>query len=247
MTGWTIGRLFEANFASKCKDVNGELTLLLIFVANILIYSSNPQLAAEWTHALISDHSVNRLLNVRNEFNADAVILDARKLDDDDTLMTAFTNRSTRFLVIGSNWPEQKQINVLIHGAAGYCDEIEVPNLLKRAVDSILQGDIWIRRSLVPKMIGILTAQRHSQLSRQAMPVDIDAMICMLDSLSVREMEVANMIRQGENNKRIALAMNISERTVKAHLSSIFRKLEVDDRLRLAIRLKEIDQYRSGH
>jgi DNA-binding NarL/FixJ family response regulator len=38
--------------------------------------------------------------------------------------------------------------------------------------------------------------------------------------------------------------MNISERTVKAHLSSIFRKFEVDDRLRLAIRLKEIDQYR---
>jgi DNA-binding NarL/FixJ family response regulator len=66
----------------------------------------------------------------------------------------------------------------------------------------------------------------------------------MADSLSEREVEVANLIRKGENNKGIAQVMNISERTVKAHLSSIFRKFEVDDRLRLAIRLKEIDQYR---
>jgi DNA-binding NarL/FixJ family response regulator len=66
----------------------------------------------------------------------------------------------------------------------------------------------------------------------------------MADSLSTRELEVANMIRQGENNRSIAEAMNISERTVKAHLSSIFRKFNVDDRLRLAIRLKEVDQYR---
>jgi len=214
-------------------------------VANILIYSNNPQLIAEWTHTLISDHSVNRLINVHNEFQADAVIFDAKRLDDDGSLVAVFANRNTRFLVVGVSWPEQKQINVLIHGAAGYCDGEEDASLLIRAVDSILKGDIWIRRSLVPKVIGMLTEQRQFHLSRQVAPVDIDEMVSMLDSLSAREVEVANMIRQGENNKRIASAMNISERTVKAHLSSIFRKLDVDDRLRLAIRLKEIDQYRS--
>jgi DNA-binding NarL/FixJ family response regulator len=47
------------------------------------------------------------------------------------------------------------------------------------------------------------------------------------------------MIRVGENNKAIADTLDISERTVKAHLTSIFKKLEVPDRLHLALYMKE--------
>lgn len=214
-------------------------------MANILIYSNNPRLTAEWTHTLISEHSVSRLLNMQHEYHADAVIFDARKLDEDASLMAVFANKNTRFLVMGSNWPEQKQIDVLVHGAAGYCEEAEATLLLKRAVECILKGDIWIRRALVPKVIGVLTGSlNNGHNNHHLSATDIDKFNKMADSLSARELEVANMIRQGENNKTIAQAMNISERTVKAHLSSIFRKFEVDDRLRLAIRLKEIDQYR---
>ena len=213
-------------------------------MANILIYCNNPQLAAQWTHALIAEYSISMLHSIRGEYHADVVILDARKLDDDSSLLSIFANKKTRFLVIGSDWPEQKQVEVLINGAAGYCDQAEAAELLKRAIACILAGDIWIRRALVPKVIGILTSNRRVQLTPQS--VDTEKKLKMVASLSVREREVANMIRQGESNKRIASAMNISERTVKAHLSSIFRKLSVDDRLRLAILLKEIDQYQRG-
>lgn len=213
-------------------------------MANILIYSNNPQLTAEWMHALISDHSVTRLLNARTEYHADAVIFDARKLDEDASLLAVLAKPNTRFLVMGSNWPEQKQIEVMVHGAAGYCEEAEAAQLLKRAVDCILKGDIWIRRALVPKVIGVLTGQLQSSQGNHISLEEREKLMRMSESLSAREIEVANMIRRGENNRSIAEAMNISERTVKAHLSSIFRKFEVDDRLRLAIRLKEADQYR---
>lgn len=213
-------------------------------MANILIYSNNPQLAAEWTHALIADHNVSRLLNARNDHSADAVIFDARKLDEDPSLISIFAAKNTRFLVLGSDWPEQKQIDVLVHGAAGYCEQSEAPALLKRAVDCVLSGDIWIRRALVPKVIGVLTGNLHTPQTHCLSQDERDKLFKMAESLSMREREVAEMIRQGQNNKCIALAMNISERTVKAHLSSIFRKFEVDDRLHLAIRLKEIDRYR---
>ncbi len=212
-------------------------------MANILIYSNNPHLTAQWTHALIGDYNVSMLHNAHCQIDADAVLLDARKLDEDASLLSIFINQNARFLVIGSNWPEQKQLEVLVRGAAGYCDESEPMGLLKKAVESILKGDIWIRRSLVPKVIGMLVNARHFH-GTATRTIDVEEMLNMLDSLSVREMEVADMIRQGENNKRIALVMNISERTVKAHLSSIFRKLNVADRLHLAILLKEIDQYR---
>lgn len=213
-------------------------------MANILIYSNNPQLTAEWTHALICDHHVSRLLNAHNDYQADAVIFDARKLDDDPTLISIFANKQTRFLVLGSDWPEHKQIEVLVHGAAGYCEQAEAANLLKRAVDCILKGDIWMRRALVPKVIGILTGSLNNSNNHYLSQDELNKLTKMMDSLSARELEVADMIRQGQNNKNIALAMNISERTVKAHLSSIFRKFGVDDRLHLAIRLKEIDRYR---
>lgn len=213
-------------------------------MANILIYSNNPQLTAEWMHVLISDHSVSRLLNARSEYHADAVIVDARKLNEDASLLSMLSKPNTRFLVMGCNWPEQKQVEVMVHGAAGYCEESEAEQLLKRAVDCILKGDIWIRRALVPKVIGVLTGQFQSSLGNHLSIEERDKLMRMSRSLSSRELEVANMIRQGKNNRGIAEAMNISERTVKAHLSSIFRKFEVDDRLCLAIRLKEIDQYR---
>ena len=213
-------------------------------MANILIYSNNPQLSAVWTHALIAEHSVSRLLNARADYQADAVIFDARKLDEDTSLLTVLAKPNTRFLVVGSHWPDQKQIDVMVHGAAGYYEETESAQLLRQAIDCILKGDVWIRRALVPKVIGVLTGHIKSIHAHQLTPEKRDELMRMADSLSVRELEVANMIRQGENNRSIAMAMDISERTVKAHLSSIFRKFDVDDRLRLAIRLKEVDQYR---
>ncbi|MCQ8103047.1 response regulator transcription factor [Methylomonas sp. SURF-2] len=213
-------------------------------MANILIYSNNPRLLAEWMHVLIADHSVSRLLNARSEYRADAVIIDAGKLDEDASLMAVFSNPNVRFLVMGSHWPEQKQVEVMLRGAAGYCEEAEAGQLLKRAVECILRGDIWIRRSLVPKVLGVLTGQMQSSQGNHLSLDERDKLTRMSNSLSARELEVANMIRQGKSNRSIAEAMSISERTVKAHLSSIFRKFEVDDRLCLAIRLKEIDQYR---
>lgn len=213
-------------------------------MANILIYSNNPNLTAQWTHALLGEHNVGRLLNVQNEHHADVVIFDAKKLDEDPGLNKIFSDKNTRFLVIGSDWPEQKQIDVLAHGAAGYCETEEVSLLLKRAIACILNGDVWIRRALVPKVIGVLTGHLHGLKTDHLSPEKREKLLKMVDSLSDREMEVANLIRKGENNKGIAQIMNISERTVKAHLSSIFRKFDVEDRLRLAICLKEIDQYR---
>lgn len=212
-------------------------------MANILIYSNNPQLIAEWTHALVADHHVSRLLNVHVDYQADAVLIDARKLDEDASLFAQLSNKQTRYLVLGADWPEQKQIDVLVHGAAGYCEQSEAPKCLMRAIDCILSGDIWVKRALVPKVIGILTGSLQSTKTHFLPVSEREGLHKILESLSARETEVADMIRQGQNNKSIALALNISERTVKAHLSSIFRKFGVDDRLHLAIQLKEIDRY----
>ncbi|MGR9098996.1 MAG: response regulator transcription factor, partial [Gammaproteobacteria bacterium] len=108
------------------------------------------------------------------------------------------------------------------------------PSLLFKAAESVLRGDIWIQRHLIPRVIRILVKSAQSADNQSNIPAN-----SQLDSLSLRELDVAKMIRAGESNRSIAAILNISERTVKAHLTSIFKKLNVPDRLHLAIYLKE--------
>ena len=211
-------------------------------MANVQLYTSNPQIAAHWTHVLTGEHQLSMLTSMRAEIGAELVLVDACKLDEDPSLLAIIASQPHCFLVIGSDWPEEQQVQVLVRGAVGYYDEAEEPDLL-RVVDSVLNGDIWIRRALVPKVIDALIQSRKIEGGGTAEPVDIDDLLARVDTLSSREMEVADFIRQGQNNRTIAQELAISERTVKAHLSSIFKKLAVADRLHLAIMLKEIEHF----
>jgi len=186
---------------------------------------------------LAAEHSLQTLANLTGEIDQSVVVIDADQFEVDATLINILASKDTRFLVVGSNWPEERQVHVLVHGAAGYCDEIDNPGLLKKAIESVTKGDVWIQRSLVPKVIGALVKITHPP-PEPSTKIDNAEVAKALQTLSSREFEVAKMIKRGDCNKRIAQAMNISERTVKAHLSSIFKKLNVDDRLNLAILLK---------
>lgn len=72
------------------------------------------------------------------------------------------------------------------------------------------------------------------KLARSAMPSEI-----RLDSLTQREREIAYAVAKGKNNKVIADECNITERTVKAHLTHIFKKLDIKDRVSLAVYLNQ--------
>ncbi|MCK5120784.1 MAG: response regulator transcription factor [Methylococcales bacterium] len=170
--------------------------------------------------------------------NADAVIIDTQKIDNNDNLFSFFNKQSTRFLIVGNSWSEDNQIKALVHGAAGYCGEFEPPELLLQAVKSILKGDIWIQRHLVPRVIGTLIQMKSTPANKIQEEKSTESSK-LLKTLSNRELDVAHMIRSGENNKTIASTLNISERTVKAHLTSIFKKLNISDRLHLALFIKE--------
>ncbi len=177
--------------------------------------------------------------NIRSGIVADVVVIDAEKIDRDEKILSLFSNKSIRFLIIGLKWPEEKQVKALLHGAAGYCDTTVPSRILNQAVESILKGDIWIQRHLVPQIIGsLMQAQARETERAQKELSEEDKEILKL--LSKREMDVVKMINIGSDNKSIASALFISERTVKSHLTSIFRKLKVPNRLHLAVLIKEI-------
>ncbi|MCF6203813.1 MAG: response regulator transcription factor [Methylococcaceae bacterium] len=202
----------------------------------VLIFSENNLLIKSWSSALSPIYQISKLDDIDSEFTADAVIIDSQKIDSNNSLLSNFSYKSTRFLIVGSNWPENNQINALIQGAAGYCEASESPKLMIQALEQILKGDIWIQRLLVPKVIGSLMKIKTSEVEAKKNSSSSK----LFESLSSREMDVAKMIQAGKNNKTIASSLYISERTVKAHLTSIFKKLNIPSRLHLAVFIKEL-------
>lgn len=119
-------------------------------------------------------------------------------------------------------------------GVHGFCRDDITDVLLLKAVQLVLDGDYWVQRKLITQVISDLAAEKAS------ISISSNFDRTLVNSLTPRELQVAQMVHMGGNNKTIARELDISERTVKAHLSAIFRKLEIENRLNLALYFSEI-------
>jgi two-component system nitrate/nitrite response regulator NarL len=127
------------------------------------------------------------------------------------------------------------QVELFKLGVHGFCQRDISPELLVKAVESVLNGELWMQRSLITRIIDELTQGGSSSKAANSLSNGSP-----IECLTPRELEVARMVHKGGNNKSIARTLDISERTVKAHLSSIFRKLNIENRLHLAIFFHEV-------
>lgn len=106
-------------------------------------------------------------------------------------------------------------------GVDGYIMKDSESAELKKAINVIMDGESYIQPKLVPALNNRLVAR------------DIDK--DKIDSLTSRELEVLIQVANGMFNKEIATSLNISERTVKNHISNIFKKIGVFDRTQAAV------------
>ncbi len=90
---------------------------------------------------------------------------------------------------------------------------------LKRAVNSVIAGELWLNRR---RLSDVITRIRFDRLDPRP-------------ALTNREKRIVQMICRGFRNKEIMETLNISEQAVKSHLSRIYKKIGVCDRLQLAI------------
>ena len=97
----------------------------------------------------------------------------------------------------------------------------EVEYLLKAAILSVVDGEDYIQPSLIP----VLNAKM----------IDRDMDSEKIEKLTKRELEVLKLFAVGMYNKGVADELHISERTVKNHVSSIFKKIDVSDRTQAAV------------
>jgi len=137
---------------------------------------------------------------------------------------------STRNIVALSKLERAEEARVVIGaGAKGYLHYLATASLLQQVAEVVLAGGVWLGAELMRQMLGQANLPVVAQSAR---PVSLDA-------LTPRERAVADSVSKGLTNKEIARTLDITERTVKAHLTTIFEKLRLRDRLQLALYVRQ--------
>jgi DNA-binding NarL/FixJ family response regulator len=161
------------------------------------------------------------------------VILDsevlARPIEREVAQIVALAG-TARVIVMTPVFDEEEEIALLKSGVKGCCRRGIDPESLKQVLGVASSGGVWVTRTLVPRLVSEL--RRYAQAARAAVPKKEDD---KLKSLTQREKDIVTLIVSGSTNKQVAEALDISERTVKGHLSNIFQKLDVPDRLKLVL------------
>jgi len=115
-------------------------------------------------------------------------------------------------------------------GVVGYANTYIAPARLLEAVGVVLSGSVWVGQKVMQRLIRETMASRAPEIEK-----DNETPHNTLLSLTERELQTAGLIAQGLSNLEIAYELEISERTVKAHLSSIYAKTGTGSRLNLAL------------
>lgn len=157
----------------------------------------------------------------------DVIILDLL-LGDEDALTflpeLCLASPKSRVLVLTGVQNPDAHRRAIRRGAMGIVLKEHAADQLLKAINKVYEGEVWIERSMMGSMI--------QELSK---PPAVDPEVTKMESLTDREREVITLVGEGLKNKQIGERLFISETTVTHHLSSIFSKLDVSDRLELII------------
>lgn len=199
--------------------------------------------------------TLNRLpLDVPGRSSSDAcshIIIEAE--DFDSTLLALDENPDTDLLLLDLNMPgsdellglvrirklfpampvivisamEQKDVTlrVMSFGASGFIPKSAKPSQIANALKAVITGDIWFP----------LESDQDGSEHSKVMVSSENRLAALLDDLTPQQYKVLSSLVQGLLNKQIAHEMDITEATVKAHVTAIFRKFGVNNRTQVVI------------
>jgi DNA-binding NarL/FixJ family response regulator len=130
---------------------------------------------------------------------------------------------SLPIIVIGPSTDDKIMLNAIVSGARGYVFDGASPSEFAQAIRMVIQGSIWVPRRVLSMFIELAIAQRNGMLRGAD------------EAITDREKEVLKMLVAGLSNKEIGGPLGIVERTVKAHIAKMMRKVGVHNRIKLSV------------
>lgn len=139
--------------------------------------------------------------------------------------LIARLSKKTRVIVLTNTYDAELVSSVFWAGTKGLVRKDESPTLLLKAIRRVDAGEVWLDRTTLARLL--------AELSRNGDAPVTDAP--RVGRLTLRERQLITVVGQGFGNSEIAERLRISEATVRNHLTSIFRKLELHSRVELVM------------
>jgi len=169
-----------------------------------------------------------QIISVINELKPDIVLHDINVPGmETDQILSLIKSKGIKSLVITTSTDDNTIIIAIRAGARGYLSVNTTTGDLTKAIRAVHRGEMWIERKMVAKIIEE-DAKKDSATKRQNASAKKDL-------LTPREQDVLALLTEGYTNKEIANKLFISEKTVKSHLSNIFKRLDVSGRIKAMV------------
>lgn len=134
-----------------------------------------------------------------------------------------------KLIVMGSETDDETIISAIAAGAKGYLDETATPEQVTQCIDVVLSGSIWAPRRILSIFVDRMLHSSGKPVLRQPF------------KFTAREREVLKLLVAARSNREIAITLGIEERTVKAYVARLMRKVGVENRIALSIQAASRD------
>lgn len=210
------------------------------YILKILCWNTDEAVWKHWNRVITTNGSLERVENFENlyqslqieSFKYCFVYLSdnsfVKQVEDVVSLCLDFPNQ--KIIVFPAQSSQQEALRLFSVGVSGQCAPYIGRDQLSLVLSVVDSGEIWGGKAFI------------QQLILQSATTIMNVQNNELEGLSERELSVAQFIARGLSNKHIAFEMNITERTVKAHLTAIFKKTNTKDRLALGLLVQNNDQ-----
>ena len=198
-----------------------------------LLCSRNDSVLRRWNEALKNDYRTFEATTLDHAYKILAkskveVILLHRSMANGEQLQKFISDTRDYKIFTLSDKPNNREgIYYLRKGCVGYSNTYIAAPRLNLAVQTVLSGMVWTGTALMQHLIDKAVSEQSEENSAS------DGVYNISSLLSKREYQVATLVAEGLNNREIADRLYITERTVKAHLSSIYSKTETGNRVGL--------------
>jgi len=204
---------------------------------DILLGSANSSVLKRWQVLLAKGNSLDAAETVKELQDKcagriyDLVILH-RPLVDEKIFRGLYQGfPQNKFFLLSDQPDEEEGLLYLKMGIIGYGNSYMSPPRLMEALRIVSSGGVWLGRQIVQRLI------QESYNRIKDTPVKDEE---RLNSLTKAERRIAERVAKGQSNQEIAAELDITERTVKAHLTSIYEKTKTSSRLGLALFINKV-------